>query len=583
MAAGTIRTLAAVQAQALVLAALFVLAGRTALDRFLQPPDAARQRPLVARCGDGFFVGVALFQGLFVIGSLVTQSARIALWLGLAILVVLAVAGVRTKSARQASTAAIVATILGLLGLVALFTLTNAACWFEWNGHGPSPTPALMTHFGSIHTGRYANYAIAIDDLNRIPHIAQNLGQSLLAAIHLLVGTRAPLAALAVWIPLALAALTAQIYGCLRELGIAPGWSAWGTFLVLSCNVAISAVSVFLLDNGFPLGVIGYTDAVCSLGTFLIFASLLVELVAHARALPLRGGPIALLFGLFWAWSAPQNVVLAPLVTVALAIIWGRRHGEVRTLLRRLAPVVLALAAGVVLGASQLGALLPTALAEDVGVRVISPGTQLRFRPYVCYLTEHWSHRKWVGVSAPPGIYGSPRLYDRVWWEARSNGLAAAMAAVLQVFIEELWESVRLYVVLPLGALLLRQRAHHVETSAETSMMLESWSAIALLTFAIGYAVFFFLELSDMKWWLSRFLLPGTLLGLLSFVAAILPGTDSPSPRHAWRFWLPALLSLPSLLELGLAFDANWSRASAIDPLPHRLELLAFSRGPFGE
>jgi hypothetical protein len=189
------------------------------------------------------------------------------------------------------------------LGLVALFTVTNATAWLAANARGPAGPPTIWTPLGAIHSGRYANYSIFIASHDRIPYVAQNMGQSMMGACHLLLGVTSPLAALMAWIPVALAALALLVFGVLREHGLSQTWSAAGTYFVFACNVAFSLVAVFILDNGFPIAVIGYSDAITSLGTFVLIALWLRDALVLERAIPFRGVALPGLFALFWTWS----------------------------------------------------------------------------------------------------------------------------------------------------------------------------------------------------------------------------------------------------------------------------------------
>lgn len=560
-----------IEALALGMAVLFVLAGRAAIDRFLLPGGAARSRPWIGAYGESFFVGLALFLACFVLGASLVHSARVGLWLALGMLFSGAVWAPRARASGNAwgrlSTA-----VLVLLGLVVFFTFTNATAWL-----GPNNVHELRPwhHFFSIHSGRYADYALVVVDQDRIPRIPQNMGQSLLSASLLLLGSHSPLAALAVWIPISLAALTAQIYGVLSHLGLPGRWAALGTFVVLYCNVALSTASHFLLDNGFPLGVIGYTDAIIGLGTFLVFCKVVVGLLVRWRKPPLAGAPSASLLGLVWAWCAPQNVVIAGVVVVALAAAWAHRLRDVKAGVRFLLPIAAGLGMGAALGATQFGPFLPASLHEDVGVDIHLPGPLVRIRPYAAYLVRHWSDPPLVGDHL-----GMPDLYDVPWREALATGGPwQAWTAMLGIFARKVWESCRLYALLPFGALLLRRHSLARPGHDLAAPTVRLWADIALATFFVGYGVAFFVELDSIKWWLLRFLLPAMLCGLLAVVVAFSPRAGTRSPAH-WFFLLPTLLTVPSLVELASAFHLTWIEPSA-STLWKCLDVLVTNPGPF--
>ena len=249
----TLAALLQVYLQTLGLSLLFVGTGsfiyRTWLAR-----DAAAE-PLSLSCGRAFFLGLSVFLLLFVVLSRGVGSARIALWLCLAVMGGVTLwQGIVSRGQAGAWRGRILL-LVALLFLVGLFSLTNATLWLSWNPQGPSQPPKVWTCFGSIHSGRYANYALFIAEHDRVPFLAQNAGQSLLCAVHLLLGADCPLAGLMVWVPFSLAFLSLLLFGFFRAQQFAFGPCVAGTFLVLYCNVARSLVHVLLFDNGSPLGV----------------------------------------------------------------------------------------------------------------------------------------------------------------------------------------------------------------------------------------------------------------------------------------------------------------------------------------
>jgi hypothetical protein len=62
---------------------------------------------------------------------------------------------------------------------------------------------------------------------------------------------------------------------------------------------------------------------------------------------------------------------------------------------------------------------------------------------------------------------------------------------------------------------------------------MRAWFALSAATFGIGFLIVFFLELAHMKWWLTRFLMPGSTLAIVSLGFAALVASRDPE-------WLPA-------------------------------------------
>jgi hypothetical protein len=332
-----------------------------------------------------------------------------------------------------------------------------------------------MAHFGSIHSGRYANYAIFIAEHDRVPLIAQNLGQSMLAGFHLLLGIDAPLAALMVWIPFALTALSSLLFGYFRGQGLSPGQSRTGAYFVLCCNIAISLVSVLVLDNGSPLGFAGYTDVIAGAATFLLFAKWF-ERVIHSRDRVTPWAP--LLLGVFWCWTAPQNLVVGAVAGVGVSLIslvaWPAQRIE---LLRRLALCGTMFALSVAAGASQLGALLPKSWQENIGEEVFLVDSRLSLRPFVMYVSTHWTDSKRNRPACfSPDAYEATDIYLRDYREARYRGWAAVVARWIATFETEVWTSVRLFGFPWLALVLMGWRLNRSQTACEAkSENLKIW------------------------------------------------------------------------------------------------------------
>jgi hypothetical protein len=571
MLPGTLVALVRVFAQTIGFCALFVAAGRALLPKLL-PEDPEWPRPPSFSYGAGFFVGISLFQILLVLGSRIATSARFGLFCALACLSALAFAGYRAGVGRLRAREHAVVTTAGL-GLVALFTVTNATAWLAANAGGPAGPPTIWTPLGSIHSGRYANYSIFIASHDRIPYVAQNMGQSMMGACHLLLGVTSPLAALMAWIPVALAALALLVFGVLREHGLSRTWSAAGTYFVFACNVAFSLVAVFILDNGFPIAVIGYSDAITSLGTFVLIALWLRDALVLERAIPFRGVALPGLFALFWTWSAPQNIVVAAIAGLMIFVQRGGASVRFRRPFDAAWPAALAFGAASLLGATQLGVFLPAALREETGSPTFAVGLGLRVRPYVMYYVQHWTHFRRVGNS---------RLYDGVYESGREFGLVYQWTRVLKVVQTQVWESVRLYGFLLLGLVLLRWKLRGAAEAGPAGERLRAWLWTATWSFVVGYGVVFFLELDGQKWWLTRFLLPATVTGLMALVLALAPIRGPASLSRVLLFGLVVFLgTVGPVLELSAAFHRSFIELGQVDPLTHRLDLLVHSEGPF--
>ncbi|MFO0843949.1 MAG: hypothetical protein U0797_16385 [Gemmataceae bacterium] len=529
-----VQTLAGCYALTAALSVLFLLAGRAVL-RLTLPVEAGQTYPLSFRNGGGYFVGVTSFLLLFVALARATGSARWGLGLALGALVAASAAELLSGEGRPGRRQRL-AFAASFALLVAAFTLTNATCWVKVNPDYLDPT--LMSHSGSIHAGRYGNYAVFIADHDRVPYLAQNVGQSILASCHLMLGLRAPLAALMAWLPFTLAALACLLFGLFRHAGLSPRWSASGAFFVLFCNIALSLVYILVLDNGSPLGFAGYTDVLAAAATAVLAAVWLRALPPAPRPWRLALLPVLLAAG--WCWYAPQNVLVGGLAFAVAGLAKARREGG----LARLATEGALFAAAAVAAGSQLGPFLPRGQREDIGAKVFEPRPEVYFHPYTQHVFSLWTDRHY-GVS--------DRDVDYQASAAPSQRPAQLWLRRLALFETHLWTSLRLYgfLVLGLAAMAWRLRAGDAGLSV--------WFTLGLVCFGTGFAVAFGLVLGGHKWWLTRFLVPATALCLTGLVLAVAPrGRGSPARAAAFAALVLAGTAGP-LVELGRTFRQKWA------------------------
>jgi hypothetical protein len=439
-----------------------------------------------------------------------------------------------------------------------------------------------MYHFGSIHSGRYATYGMYIAEYNRIPHLAQNMGQSILVGVHLLLGINSPLSALTIWIAVSMAGLACLVHGFLRWNGLSTVWALSGAFFALYCNIAVSLVSVFLLDNGSPLGFAGYSDVVVGAATFLLacgwFSTILLD--PERREVGLL--PFAL--GVLWCWCAPQNVLVGVAAMGLTALVWlWQKRSNCGPLLRRLAMTGAVFAAAFAVGASQLGTFLPKSMREDVGARVFVPESGFRFRPYIQYYRTLWSGgRSNLSVPAARGTELERASYEERFENLLPQNRAQRFNGTMFLIETHMWGSFRVYGYLILGVFLIawRFRREANETDRER---LQSWFWLSLGSLITGYFVVFALELDEMKWWLTRFLVPAVIVCLTAFVLAVAPrigGAVSWGRRTGWAFLVIAATWGP-MFEFYQQFNINWIFQGKADPASHRLNLLAKTTGPF--
>jgi hypothetical protein len=527
------------------LATVFALAGRGLCDllgahRTGEPPSWT--------AGQAFFVGLSLHLTLFrLLASWIGVAP--ACWMSLAIALLLGALGWRGRPSAKT----IVRTAGLPLVLGAIFTLTTLSWW--------QPTTDAVgpfQHLGSIHSGRYADIALYIADAGRVPRLSQPYGQSLLTATNLVLGAAHPVAALSSWVATCLAFLTLVLHGFFRH--VLDEWGAsCATFLVLFGSLPLSTRHLLVLDNGSPVAMMGYADAVSGVATLV----LVVVWWSGWRVaqLPSRALVLPAVVAFAWTMSAAHDiVVLAPAVALDLAIAVARRTRSAG----RIVTLSIVLAAGTVVGALHGGLFLPAQLEETI----IAPGTSS------------------LATGSEPLVSFDPRLlfgeyrHDRHEWMMRAAGpetrssadeLTMGLIFALRLVFFPLLGIVMLAVVL-----VLRRREPAVSAGFPP---IAWWNAQAAVALAIGFGIAFFLAMRGLKWPLARFMVPGAVMGLASLALAV--GTLLPARVPAtvrMLAWVLVLVPITMGPLRGLASHVDmlfWGeRSPTMVPLERRLRLI---------
>jgi hypothetical protein len=202
----------------------------------------------------------------------------------------------------------------------------------------------------------------------------------------------------------------------------------------------------------------------------------------------------------------------------------------------------------------------------------------------VQYQTTYWTAAEAFPVRSDWGKLG---LYETTYRGAKSLGLGTVITRTLTLFESQFIASLRIYGFPLLGLVFMLWRLHRppVPSVSQDEERLRGWFWLALGAFLVGYAVVFGLELGHIKWFLTRFMVPACILCLTGLVLAVAPpagAVASKKRRLAWTLILVGACFGP-LLEFSETFRRNWVRTAAVDPLPHRLNLLVHSQGPFVE
>jgi hypothetical protein len=523
------------------LAVVLALAGRFTLRRLGVASLDDRRFATTA----GFLVGEALL----LVGLLPATFGHAR---SLTRLVIAALAGAAVAETRQlrraGSLGRVMITIGAATGLGIVLSCSTLALML-WPLAPRWLIPLSLNHLGSFHSGRYANLALLIVEQDRLPHVQQNVGQALLVAVHLFLGAWAPLVSLTLWIGVNAAWVTLLVSALLGRLLRSRRWILPGTLIVVAGNTGLSLRNMMVVDNGNPIVFMGYADVVASAGTFLLFLWYLVERPRRRMPAPPRSLALIALLGAAWAVSAPLIVVagLAATGTVAALEAVARRWRET---LRGLA-VGLALLAGVAAAAPCAGMFMPVRLVEDTGIPGMlsaeGNGKGLEWNVYMPgFRGIPWPQYPWTVRYDEP----LPPPHDARW-------LAGRLRAAVQMF------------ALPLlgtfAMLLLRRR----------------WGMVSAACILPAFAIALACTWSGYKWELTRFLIPGIVLGMMGLVVAAdeLTHRLRPGPaRAAILLVLAATLAGPicdAFIVVGGNLFGTWESS-----LQERLSLWAETQAP---
>ena len=322
------------------------------------------------------------------------------------------------------------------------------------------------------------------------------------------------------------------------------------------------------------------------MATFLILALMVRDTLVAQTGTPWSSLVLPALLGVTWSWYAPHNIVIASCTFLGATLWWWRYRRQGFRPLRLLAPVSLVFAVAVCLGATQLGTFLPLSLREDVGTEVFLIDSRVSIRPYTEYMSSPWTnmHRNIVGHLENDGKR-RPRLYEDAYQQAAPVGRDEVVRSITWAFENHLWAALRIY-CFPLLGLFLFWRSLRSARPTESDQERRSWQAwllLSLLAFATGFAVSYGLELDGQKWLLTRFLVPGSILGLMCLACATLRKLQSARLGMRLLLWgvLLVVATLGPVSELTSLFCRNHLIGRRIDPLGHRLNLLVQTKGPY--
>ena len=394
-------------------------------------------------------------------------------------------------------------------GLAMTLLAIPALALLFWSEGRPAGWDVLYANVGTQHSPLYAYIGDYIVQTDIIPRVGQNYGQSMLASIPLFVGMNRPDLALYLWLALALVALTWLVYGFL-SFSLPRRRAFLGALIVLCGNTALSLFHVVVSDSYSPPLLCGYPDATASLGSYLLLVLLVQTLAPPEDEQSWWQLLTGALFFLSWSFFAPQNIVISLLVLAVVFLIETGQGGRQKSRLGRFVTVCLVAA---FLGALQGGMLAPQSRLEHI------PESR-------------------VGSVKKSAIL-SPGLYNVFVWQQKYDPPnfcidSNRLPPIMNIFTEHdyglwfeietrLWSVTRIafFPLLGIGILGLAvlTKKHAADATAWPGML--SYWKWSWMTFGVGFLNAFFLIVDGKKRDLSRFMLPGYLLGMMALALAL--------------------------------------------------------------
>jgi hypothetical protein len=411
--------------------------------------------------------------------------------------------------------------------------------WSESNFNVLDPFASV----GTLHSMRYVNISKYIIVTNDIPILNQNYGQSLLSTIQLFFLNKGSLLSLIFWLLTSIHFLIIGAYALFRFFNLSSLNSFLGTTIVFLGTSSISFVPTLIVDSGFPFIFNGYSDTIVSIGSFLIFFYWYFDFVRNRFAQTSKK-TLFLLFFLFFGWNifAPQNIIFGvSLLVVAVGQVISNNGIHKKNV----SVIFLSCLFFAFLGSNFGGMLANSKLIEQNPINgtmiVMNSEKKMSLSPALPYCI--YNGTRWEQSDRTLGQRES--IKQSLSSHASSSSLNNYVGLVYRIIwlIESnFWIMLKVLGVPIVGIVGLFYYSRRNKNNLDLRYLFE-FSVISIL---IGIVLTFFLQVSNYKWELSRFLIPGVFLG---FVALIISLFNYDFFKVKYRvFTLTAIIILPNFI-----------------------------------
>ncbi len=474
----------------------------------------AWDHPLSLRLGFGYFLGSSLFIVLYKCIASISNNALLSLGVSVLLLILLSAVSVKKLPVKN------MAVLLNYK--VIIFLLIVFIYIFNLWAHAQAIPVPMLEFSGSLHTGRYGNIAAYILSSNTIPCLSQNYAQSILSTVPMFLGFNNPFFALYTWLSVSVFVMTFTFYGFLKLFSINDTAAKVGTFVLMCGQTSLSLTYLGVIDSGFPLALNGYTDSINSVGSILLFFVWFSAYRNRKHGNLFLALLVPVILGIAWNLYAPQNIAVTLAMVGLFFLVDCIRKTEAR---QRGLLLSLVFLLSVVLGARQGGMLAPKSIIDNVNIPgVMAPytatGKKINLFPGIPFFI---ARNKNYDCIYKLDVYKALSVIFRSKESINSGQRAQAIWTIETIA----WESIRAIFFPFLGTVwlwfIIRKDAEKDGDckALEKCELLSCFFYVNLISFAVGFAIAFFLQISYYKMELSRFMLPWYCFGMASLVISL--------------------------------------------------------------
>ena len=358
---------------------------------------------------------------------------------------------------------------------------------------------------GSLHSVRYVELAQYMLINNYSPIIGQNSGQSTITYLSLLLGVNSGYVTLTIFLTASIIFISFIIYYLFNLFIKNRNLSVFATLIFLTANTALSTNHILIIDSGSPFFVNGYTDTIIGIFTILSFILIYkflysLDKIGYKEMLIL----LILLIGSFF--SAPQNIILFTTLIGFLFVlkIYKKiciKHFKIITILIFFSSVI---------AIPQGGMLTPKKLHENLNI----PGMMS-----ISSMDKN-------SISIAPGVFHYSQYIDTFHKDRYDSNIIEMAKSfknkdyrVVLLYLEDIFVMSLRMLFFPISGFILLFLYSNKLIQDEENLYLVNFIKISgVVFFAVGFLISFPIAISGHKWELVRFLIPGIVLGLFSFI-----------------------------------------------------------------